>query len=526
MTKIVFIIILSCLGFLYTMKAQQPTCDTPGYICTPNGSVVHAAIQNDNPLHVRQQQDITFMMGYPNAQVLYYVHGSTNPSSSLTYNCHGYAWIYEGYSSLNKITRWHEVNPPEYGVMNYINDGSYVEVTRKLPNAKVLWYPNSHSAVISANDTNKLISKWDFGPLVMHDWNDCPSCGSNPVRKYYANPSDIPVYGPETVCNSAVYTMPITSGSISYVQIPPGFSVSISGTTITVNVLSQPSNVSGYFYFTLNGKQVQPKFIRAACIDISGPPIICVGTSHNYTVTNAAQGYTWSCSANVTKNGSGNPQSFTGSSTGTGWIAIKDASGNELKRMTVYVVSSSWNPWNIVGSPYLYSTSGSREDYYINPTINASWSLAPVTNDVLLFNWNGTSSSAYLLNVSGVGGNTYTLKATIPTAGGCICEVTKNIAIRQMSPSPIIVYPNPVSDILHIEIDKNAILRANNEGNNINLTFDIRLYNSTGTLQRQTATKNDKLQINVSGLSDGIYYLHVYDGISSKPEILTLIVKH
>jgi hypothetical protein len=56
----------------------------------------------------------------------------------------------------------------------------------------------------------------------------------------------------------------------------------------------------------------------------------------------------------------------------------------------------------------------------------------------------------------------------------------------------ISVYPNPVSDVLYIEIDSEA-----------------------GTMQ-----------FNVSNLPNGIYYLHVFGGVSETPEIRQVMVEH
>jgi hypothetical protein len=57
-------------------------------------------------------------------------------------------------------------------------------------------------------------------------------------------------------------------------------------------------------------------------------------------------------------------------------------------------------------------------------------------------------------------------------------------------------------------------------------TYDIRLYNSYGTLLRQGKIENGSLQLNVSDLSNGTYYLLNYDGISDTPEKYQIIVKH
>ena len=47
-----------------------------------------------------------------------------------------------------------------------------------------------------------------------------------------------------------------------------------------------------------------------------------------------------------------------------------------------------------------------------------------------------------------------------------------------------------------------------------------------GNLLRQAATKGGAVQFNVSNLPDGIYYLHVYDGVSEKPEMQQIVIEH
>jgi hypothetical protein len=87
------------------------------------------------------------------------------------------------------------------------------------------------------------------------------------------------------------------------------------------------------------------------------------------------------------------------------------------------------------------------------------------------------------------------------------------VEISSYSPSKSYsVYPNPVSDILTIEIDYEAITGAQRFIQAP--TFDIRLYNQLGNQVRQTTTKSGSVQFNVSNLPDGIYFLHINDGVS------------
>ena len=45
-------------------------------------------------------------------------------------------------------------------------------------------------------------------------------------------------------------------------------------------------------------------------------------------------------------------------------------------------------------------------------------------------------------------------------------------------------------------------------------------------LLRQQKTKGGTVEFNVSGLTDGVYYLHVYDGVSETPEMRQIVVEH
>jgi len=111
----------------------------------------------------------------------------------------------------------------------------------------------------------------------------------------------------------------------------------------------------------------------------------------------------------------------------------------------------------------------------------------------------------------------------IRTINGHSAEFRKVVYIDCWSPSPVNAYPNPVKDILNIEIlaEVDAMLRTKGNPN-----YDIRLYNSMGSLVRQTTTRSANMQFNVSHLPNGTYYLHIYNGINEKPEIKQIIVQH
>jgi hypothetical protein len=85
----------------------------------------------------------------------------------------------------------------------------------------------------------------------------------------------------------------------------------------------------------------------------------------------------------------------------------------------------------------------------------------------------------------------------------------------------VIFYPNPVSDMLYIDLEK--VVRTPNK---TVASYDIRLYSSLGNMVRQAKAPGGIVELNVSNLSDGICFLTIYAGNASKPETHKIIVKH
>ena len=93
--------------------------------------------------------------------------------------------------------------------------------------------------------------------------------------------------------------------------------------------------------------------------------------------------------------------------------------------------------------------------------------------------------------------------------------------------SPIKSFPNPVSDVLNIEIESEATAELKNSRSlKVDPTFDIRLYDGMGNLVRQNSTRSATMQFNVNSLPNGTYYLHVYNGIYEKPVVKQIVVQH
>ena len=271
---------------------------------------------------------------------------------------------------------------------------------------------------------------------------------------------------------------------------------------------------------------------------ITGPSSFYNGQSVSFTVNNPPANYTWTCSSNLSAgSASGNTKSFTANGSGDAWVSI--STGLVQLNYNVYIYSfapvisyidgpetvelyssgsSTYADYTVVLSntnspPYSYSFSIDGNSSYYN--LSQSGNTVRVTF-YIDFNW------SFKLNVYAYNSNGSDYMAKYIT-----------FSTGQKSGSSPKIYPNPVSDILYIEIDQDTIDRVlallQNKGSksfNSVPVFDIRLYNGQNILLMKQFSKGGITQFNVSDLPDGLYYLHIYNGVLSKPEMYSIIVKH
>ena len=83
------------------------------------------------------------------------------------------------------------------------------------------------------------------------------------------------------------------------------------------------------------------------------------------------------------------------------------------------------------------------------------------------------------------------------------------------------LYPNPSKDFLCVDLEKKVHAQ-----NSSATSFDIRLYCIQGKMLRQTKAVGGTVQFDVSKIPDGIYFLHLCDGISSTHQSFKIIIKH
>jgi hypothetical protein len=248
---------------------------------------------------------------------------------------------------------------------------------------------------------------------------------------------------------------------------------------------------------------------------ISGSTTLC--TNEEFSVTNAPSGFTWNKSSNLLLSGSGSTVTVTPIGSGAGWVSI-NSGGVELARKNVSITGTYPTPTstsvNVSGSYQYVSIDPPNYNYnyyfYVDSDFPYCYLMADYGNCV-------TAS------VMQPGNYTVTAHAINNCGETHIPSYTVTIsATRSASNSGFLVYPNPVKDILTVDIDPSVYVSAGRAAPD----YDVRLYDGRGSLLRQEKTKGGKLQLDVSNLPNATYYLHIYEGTNSKPEMMQILVRH
>jgi hypothetical protein len=275
---------------------------------------------------------------------------------------------------------------------------------------------------------------------------------------------------------------------------------------------------------------------------ISGASTLTLNSTQTYTLTDfmdprlligdnsavSCYSISWTCSSNLSiQLSKGNSKNVTANATGLGWlraqITINGITQDVLKDILVSnspdpTMSVSINTYSVVGGNDVYATA------VTSPT--ATSYLWTFNGQILVTN----SPDVVLIYNSALPLQTNTLAVTasdpsIPITGSASQSISGKFTLNEFGLS-VITYPNPVSDILNVDITTSqtqnaevARLLLNNR------TYNIRLYTMQGSLVRQTTGTAGTMSIDVSNLPNGIYLLNISDGIK-EPIVRQIIVSH
>lgn len=310
---------------------------------------------------------------------------------------------------------------------------------------------------------------------------------------------------------------------------------------------STAQKVGGYTYSGTSGRtngtwnnqmgyglvDAKAAVLKALDLSISGPSNLCPADgASTYSISNLLAGTTvsWSCSGKL---------SIVGSTTGA-TCNIKGTTGG-LGSVTANV--------NINGtSTQIYKNVDVSSDP-ADPNARIYVSHYSVGNGMIRLEISDPGiygTKAYIWNAQAIGGGgssqstqtgpngdywtipagNYNVEVRAVTQCGHIIGTNTIYAAGSYSSS---ASPNPANNTLNVNIEELENGGANTLSatpGQISVYYDIRLYNMQGTLLRSLRVVNGQTSIDVSGLPNGNYFLHVNKNGSGEPQVHKVIVSH
>jgi len=389
------------------------------------------------------------------------------------------------------------------------------------------------------DDTYISVSAWPYNGFAFDGWYD-PYGGvvTRNATYYFTVNSD------RTLIAKFVdeYTVTVKSEDVSKGEVSPSVAYVPAGRSVQVKATPKSGYALDGWY--LNGTKksgseiydfypdatctLTAKFNQLPSLVISGPTAICSGSTGSFSASDWQSGFTWSVYGNA---------SITGSNSNSS-VSVK-ANNKGTESATIYVYSGS----TVIESKTVNLQSS--PDIYADPNYNCQkidgsqyvgsygfwWVPSIYGTGPFYYRWyvEDASASNYKLTYSGPHasidfGGQMSCTLWVEVSNSCGTDYASIQIYASGRGGSSSAYPNPVSDILHVIIGQQTI--ANAKTLNPNPTFDVRLYNAQGNLLRNTTSKGENVEFNVSNLPNGIYYLHIDDGSSNRPEIQQIVVRH
>jgi len=407
------------------------------------------------------------------------------------------------------------------------------------PTASITWTvtgPFSFSST-SLTDTSAAVSPTVYRKIGVGGYGTLSarygSATGQVVDSKTITPCPLPsIDGPETVCYDGgsfslvstpsgpitwTVTGPFTFSTYSYMN-----SITVTQPIVYISGNGLPGSPGSPTYGTLSayvgGSMVAGMYISPCKPTISGPTLVCSSTA-SFTVADVPSAYIWDSSPNIYLIPSGTTAlAYFSPNYGPGWVSIK-FSGEELARHDVWfgppMIESISGATSVQIGSYFYSANVQSN---LSEAINYQWSVEPTTHAYVSNYWDDAYVTYHWQNYNG-----YKVISKASNRCGTGPPFVLNVSWGRGGQFAFSVYPNPVSDILFVEIDAGS---TDEERTNTKVVYEIHLYDGQANLLRHATTSGGTVQFDVSKLSNGFYYLHVYDGVNSNPEIQQIIVEH
>ena len=448
------------------------------------------------------------------------------------YNCHAFAWA-------NIKSEWIATSPTGANIAPQIyytpSPGAMYEVTPNADDAEIAVYGNGspisniypvHSALHLTNTTKSTnafavqylsqspqfagwwISKWEGGPLAIHQLTSCPDyspglqityfrkvldpAGTNFVQAAQYSAAAYSIAGPKAVCISGEQfnLTNVTTGTI--IALQTGFSVTWSGSS---NISFSPSNTA--YPVTVSSSASGSGWIQA---HITFPD----GTSGNvaqYVVWSGVPSYISPISTSQFSQGGIGYEAITVPQSGTDFYAWPFNSGAGDLFPPSGIDSHGASSYNWTCSGLSYNQIPSVEDTRYNSGGFAGTGSATLT--VQATNACGTTSQYQALNVTSGGDYVYALSPN-PASSQVTVSITKNGSPSVAGAGSQAMPAAPVSGVTP---------------SGTPVTYNVRVLDLSGMVYYNTNQTATRFPIPVGNLKNGNYVVVISDGktVSSQP---------
>ena len=448
---------------LLWMSSTALFAQTTATVYTPNGTAVTCLVLSEFSASTIAALNAEAAFYFPSAQII--------ADASARYNCHAYAWYLGGGLECFSCPKYWMNSP---GDDTYWNDCSYVEVFNASEAQKISYASDDHSAIRSSV-AGKYDSKWGSWPAMRHDPTYTPYNSTN--LKYYAR---LAVAGPHTVCTTnKTFTVPNNSSAVASVTWTHSSNltyVSGQGTkSYTVKAVASPSTPFGWVKATITGSCGSKVLTKNVQVGKAAPSQftwaeyeaeICPNSSFTYRVNVSAPSavaqlafsYAWEYPEPWFVFGSATSYVINFETPSGGYELLGDGGvqinvANECGN-AIGVASRTLSPC----SSFFGATSSSRGAFSYNAYPN------PTTGSLVL-----------------------EAEARIEEAGSSDTEAISTARVRPENSQP------PAASAPASE-------------------FDFVLYSTTGNMVKRGASKQLRVNLDISTLPNGLYHLKIIHG--------------
>ncbi len=313
-----------------------------------------------------------------------------------------------------------------------------------------------------------------------------PQCGRTASNNIVVNPTPTANAGPTQNITCVSSTVSLSgSGGGSYSWSGPGI---ISGGTTSNPVVGSPGNYS--LTVTSGGCTSAPSVVvvgmnttpPAAAASSSGS-ITCLGNTINLFSNPAGMIYSWTAPAGSSIVGSANIQNTSGSGPGTYTVMVQNPVNGCFAVATVAAITNTTAPTVTAGTSNTLICIGQTATLTSNGANTYSWSTTATGSSIVV---SPTVTANY--TVIGTAVNGCTNSATV-TQSVSTCAGVNQIANQNQ----INIFPNPATETINVQ-----------SSTKIN---SIKLSSVDGKLIIEKTVKDNYTSINISELSQGVYFM-------------------